>query len=123
MLCFDKDTSISAVRRKRKLLRLGMPTGQSLEEAIRAVDDATAGGAAYFMVNCAHPDHFVSELEDSDWARRIRGLRCNASRKSHAELDQCTALDDGNPEELASQYTAILSTMPWLNVFWGLLRY
>ena len=76
-----------------------LPTGQSLGEAIRAVDEATAGGAAYFMVNCAHPDHFVSELRDSDWARRIRGLRCNASRKSHAELDQCTALDDGNPEE------------------------
>lgn len=96
-----------------------LPTGQSLGEAIRAVDDATGGGAAYFMVNCAHPDHFASELGDSDWAHRIRGLRCNASRKSHAELDQCTVLDDGNPEELASQYTAILSTMPWLNVFGG----
>ena len=126
----QSDEAIGAVRAARKVglpvvvsftveTDGRLPTGQSLGEAIRAVDEATAGGAAYFMVNCAHPDHFVSELGDSDWARRIRGLRCNASRRSHAELDQCTALDDGNPEELASQYTAILSTMPWLNVFGG----
>ena len=35
-----------------------LPTGQPLNEAIDAVDDATNGAAIYFMVNCAHPDHF-----------------------------------------------------------------
>jgi S-methylmethionine-dependent homocysteine/selenocysteine methylase len=35
-----------------------LPTGKPLNEAIDAVDDATNDAAAYFMVNCAHPDHF-----------------------------------------------------------------
>lgn len=96
-----------------------LPTGQPLGEAIAAVDDATAAAAAYYMVNCAHPDHFSNVLNDSAWSRRIRGLRCNASRLSHAELDECEVLDDGDPDELAGQYNAITSTMPWLNVFGG----
>jgi len=96
-----------------------LPTGQTLGDAIRAVDDATAGAPAYFGVNCAHPDHFFGVLEESDWAHRIRALRCNASRQSHAELDACEVLDDGNPQELAGQYGEIISSMPWLNVFGG----
>ncbi|MDH5762148.1 MAG: homocysteine S-methyltransferase family protein [Nitrospinota bacterium] len=96
-----------------------LPTGQPLKEAIGAVDEATEGATAYFMVNCAHPDHFSNVLEDSPWARRIRGLRCNASRLSHEELDNCEVLDDGDPEELASQYKTITTQMPWLNVFGG----
>ena len=94
-----------------------LPTGQPLAEAIEAVDEATERAPAYFMVNCAHPDHFTGILGDADWARRIRGLRCNASRKSHAELDESETLDDGNPVELAAQYKEIRDMMPWLNVF------
>lgn len=96
-----------------------LPTGETLAEAIVKVDAASDGAAAYFMVNCAHPDHFAGELTDAGWARRIRGLRCNASRKSHAELDASETLDDGNPDELARQYAEIKARMPWLNVFGG----
>ncbi len=96
-----------------------LPTGQPLSEAIDAVDKATDAGAAYFMVNCAHPDHFSHVLEDTDWARRIHGIRCNASRKSHAELDESETLDDGDPVEFGSQYKAIKTKMPWLNIFGG----
>jgi homocysteine S-methyltransferase len=96
-----------------------LPTGQPLGEAIQAVDNATNSAAAYFMVNCAHPDHFFHVLEDSDRARRIRGLRCNASRLSHAELDECEELDDGDPVEFGEQYKLIAKKMPWLNVFGG----
>ena len=96
-----------------------LPTGQPLSEAIAAVDDATASAAAYFMVNCAHPDHFFHVLEDSVWARRIRGVRCNASRLSHAELDECETLDDGDPIELGGRYVELRRRMPWLNVFGG----
>lgn len=96
-----------------------LPTGQPLSSAVDAVDAATDGAAAYFMVNCAHPDHFFHLLGDEGWARRIRGIRCNASRMSHAELDQCEVLDDGNPEEFGDQYRAISEKMPWLNVFGG----
>lgn len=96
-----------------------LPTGQSLGDAIQQVDAETDGAAAYFMVNCAHPEHFSGVIDDSDWAKRIHGLRCNASRLSHAELDECEVLDDGNPVELAQQYAELKASMPWLNVFGG----
>jgi S-methylmethionine-dependent homocysteine/selenocysteine methylase len=96
-----------------------LPTGQSMASAIEQVDKDSDGYAAYFMINCAHPDHFSHLLGDEPWARRIRGIRCNASRMSHAELDECETLDDGNPHEFGSQYRQIKETMPWLNVFGG----
>jgi homocysteine S-methyltransferase len=96
-----------------------LPDGQALGDAILAVDEATQSAAAYFMVNCAHPDHFFHALDGSAAARRIRGIRCNASRRSHAELDQSTRLDDGDPVELGRQYSTLAKAMPWLNVFGG----
>ncbi len=96
-----------------------LPTGQPLAEAVEFVDAFTNGAAAYFMVNCAHPDHFANVLGDFPWARRIRGIRCNASRKSHAELDESVVLDDGDVRELASQYADLARAMPWMNVFGG----
>ncbi len=96
-----------------------LPTGQPLGEAICSVDEATDAVAAYFMVNCAHPDHFFHVLDDSGWAHRIHGVRCNASRLSHAELDECEELDAGDPVELGEQYRSLFARMPWLNVFGG----
>ena len=99
-----------------------LPTGQPLGEAIEAVDAATDGAPAYFMVNCAHPDHFASVLlsgADAPWTHRVRGLRCNASRLSHAELDEAEVLDDGDPAELAQECRQLRLAMPWLNVFGG----
>lgn len=96
-----------------------LPTGQSLLEAIREVDTNTRGGAAYFMVNCAHPDHFADVLHGSSWLQRIKGLRCNASRCSHAELDEAETLDAGDPRELAELYVAICKRLPWINVLGG----
>lgn len=99
-----------------------LPGGAGLREAIETVDAETGGEVAYFMINCAHPDHFAAELEKgildgSGWTRRIRGIRANASCRSHAELDEAPDLDDGDPEELSRQYAALLERMPWLNVF------
>jgi S-methylmethionine-dependent homocysteine/selenocysteine methylase len=97
-----------------------LPCGDALGDAITAVDDATDGGAAYFMVNCAHPTHFANVLDaDAPWATRLRGVRANASRRSHAELDEATDLDDGNPTELAKEYADLRARMPSLNVFGG----
>lgn len=95
-----------------------LPDGQPLGEAIAAVDEATDSAAAYFMVNCAHPDHFADVLGDTAWSRRIRGIRANASRMSHAELDEAPALDAGDPQELGQLYAALKDRMPWLNI-WG----
>ena len=94
-----------------------LPDGQPLREAIEAVDVATDAGPAYFMINCAHPDHFAHVLDDASWARRIRGIRANASRRTHAELDEAPELDPGDPHELGQLYAELLRRLPWLNVF------
>ncbi len=70
------------------------------------------------MVNCAHPIT-SSMCSTKRHGRCIRGIRCNASRKSHAELDQSEVLDDGDPVELGEQYRAIKERLSWLNVFGG----
>ena len=97
-----------------------LPTGDTLDAAIAAVDEATDGYPSYFMVNCAHPDHFTEALLNGGAAiSRIRGLRANASRCSHAELDAMTELDDGNPEELALMYRQIRESLPRITVLGG----
>src|SRR3984885_5191736 len=77
-----------------------LPTGQSLSDAINQVDETTDSYPSYLMINCAHPDHFAGVLQDTPWAQRIRGVRANASRRSHAELDSAPELDPGDPTEL-----------------------
>jgi homocysteine S-methyltransferase len=72
------------------------------------------------MINCAHPTHFEEALgADEPWTRRLRGLRANASTKSHAELDEADQLDDGNPVELGTQYRALRDRLPHLVVLGG----
>ncbi|HEX2446999.1 MAG TPA: homocysteine S-methyltransferase family protein [Methyloceanibacter sp.] len=97
-----------------------LPTGEDLGTAIETVDHATGGAPAYYMINCAHPDHFSDALDaDAAWMRRLRGIRANSSRKSHAELDNSTELDAGNPQELGEQYAALLRRFSWINVLGG----
>jgi len=97
-----------------------LPTGESLADAVAQVDSLTNGGPAYYMVNCAHPSHFEAQLDEtSAWVRRIRGIRANASRCSHEELDAATELDDGNPHELAENYRQLLNRLPHLRVLGG----
>jgi S-methylmethionine-dependent homocysteine/selenocysteine methylase len=97
-----------------------LPTGDSLKDAIERADAATGRGPAYYMINCAHPIHFEDALTAGEpWARRVRGLRANASTKSHAELDEATELDDGNPVELGVQYRALRDRLPHLVVLGG----
>jgi S-methylmethionine-dependent homocysteine/selenocysteine methylase len=97
-----------------------LPTGQSLQEAIEAVDGATAYAPAYYMINCAHPTHFESVLtKGGAWRDRIGGLRANASTKSHAELNESTELDAGNPRELGTQYRQLRRLLPKLTVMGG----
>ena len=97
-----------------------LPSGQSLRDAIEEVDARTDGAPAYFMVNCAHPSHFYEVLEPgTTWTDRIRGLRANASRLSHAELDEAEELDEGDPEELANEYVALRERLPQLTVLGG----
>ena len=97
-----------------------LPNGQGLGEAIEAVDEATGGAPAYYMINCAHPMHFDDVLAtDEQWRDRIRGLRANASTMSHDELDEAEELDDGDPADLGARYAALRPRMPNLNVLGG----
>ena len=97
-----------------------LPDGTPLGDAIRRVDEATDGAAAYFGVNCAHPTHLEGALDGAaPWAPRLRGVRANASRKSHVELDEAETLDDGDPEELGREYAELRREMPGLSVLGG----
>lgn len=97
-----------------------LPSGDSLGEAIARTDDATGGYATYFMINCAHPTHFEHVLREAGaWRERIRGVRANASKRSHAELDESTELDVGNPRELGEEYRRLQELLPSLTVLGG----
>jgi len=97
-----------------------LPSGQSLKDAIEQVDKETGGYPVYFMINCAHPTHFAHIFEEQgNWVERIKGVRANASCKSHAELDESTELDAGNPVELSDQYVELKQKLPALNVLGG----
>jgi homocysteine S-methyltransferase len=97
-----------------------LPSGQPLHEAIAEVDAATGGAALHFGINCAHPDHFAGALEvDSPSIERIALVRANASRASHAELDEAEELDDGEPDELAALYAKLRRSHPHLGVLGG----
>jgi len=97
-----------------------LPTGQTLKEAIETVDAATGTAPAYYMINCAHPTHFEQALKANEaWIQRVRGIRANASKRSHAELDEAADLDDGNPVELGEQYRALRQSFRQFNVLGG----
>lgn len=93
-----------------------LDNGTGLEEAIDRVDALTNSTAAYFMVNCAHPDHFSAVLTGHP---RLKGMAVNASRCSHAELDDATELDEGDPVELGAEVARLVAEYPALSVVGG----
>jgi homocysteine S-methyltransferase len=97
-----------------------LPSGEPLGETVRAVDVATGGTVTAYGINCAHPDHFRAVLTDTgDWLGRIGLVRANASRMSHAELDEADELDAGDPVELGRQYAELRRMLPGLRVVGG----
>lgn len=97
-----------------------LPSGQELGEAIERVDAESPTPPVYYMINCAHPLHFDGVLaRGGGLCERIHGLRVNASTKSHAELDESTLLDDGDPEDLGRHYRRLCGVLPSLNVLGG----
>lgn len=97
-----------------------LPGGTPLADAIQAVDAATGSAPCYYMINCAHPDHFSPVLEAAgSWKDRVYGVRANASRKSHAELDEATELDDGDPVEFGEHYRTLRRSLPNFRIVGG----
>jgi homocysteine S-methyltransferase len=97
-----------------------LPDGSTLAAAIETVDDATDAYPAYYMINCAHPTHFTPILEpNAQWTDRIRAVRANGSRKSHAELDDATELDSGNPIAFGREHAELRSRFPQFTILGG----
>jgi len=92
---------------------------RTLRAAIEAVDTATGGAPAYYMINCSHPMDFGPALDQGDWVRRIRGLRANASSLEHGMLCQLGHLEEGDAVELAAQHGELARIYPHMNVFGG----
>ena len=93
-----------------------LDNGIDLEDAIDQVDVLTDRAPADFMVNCAHPDHFSNVLTGHP---RLKGMAVNASRCSHAELDNATELDDGDPKELGRDIARLIQEFPAFTVVGG----
>jgi homocysteine S-methyltransferase len=97
-----------------------LPSGDTLKDAVTRTDAETGAYAAYYMINCAHPTHFNSVVESRGaWLERIRGIRANASKRSHKELDESPDLDSGDPVDLGAQYRSLKSALPRLSVVGG----
>ena len=79
------------------------------------------GVPAYYMVNCAHPTHFAEPAHEPArrGCERVKAIRANASRCSHAELDEATELDRGDVADLAAWYGELRSILPDLRVVGG----
>ena len=113
------------------------------KETSKQESAAAAALPAYYGINCAHPTHFYKNLlvdptnsssnnniknnkdglGDTDsadsWKERIGLIQANASKLSHAELDECEELDEGNPIEFGIEYTCLMNVLPNLNVIGG----
>jgi S-methylmethionine-dependent homocysteine/selenocysteine methylase len=97
-----------------------LASDESLQSAIERTEDATGSAPAYYMINCAHPAHFEHVLADgAAWTSRIRGLRANASQKSHVELDEAVELDPGDPADLGQRYRILRGRLKNLSVLGG----
>lgn len=95
-----------------------LPDGTPLADAVATVDAEAAPD--YFMVNCAHPSHIAPGLAgEGAWRERIRGLRVNASTKSHEELDAAVELDEGDPAALAKDQDDLRPLLPNLSLLGG----
>lgn len=95
-----------------------LPSGQALGDAVAQIDAETTSSPVHYMVNCAHPTHFADVLAETPTGR-IRGVRVNASSKSHAELDESTEIDMGDPLQLAADVARLRGRGADLTVFGG----
>jgi len=97
-----------------------LPDGSSLADAISATDAASAGAPLHYMVNCAHVSHIEPALRGGGaWLARLGGVRANPSALSHAELNEATTLDPGDPAALGRDLAALRGRHPGMCVMGG----
>ena len=97
-----------------------LPSGESLASVIKRIESESTSYPLYYMINCAHPTHFIKEITgDFKWQERIKGIQANASCKSHAELNESADLDIGDKDELSEWYKTLKEHLPDLRVYGG----
>lgn len=97
-----------------------LASGETVHSVIERTDRVTGSAPSYYMINCAHPSHLTGTLSHGGaWIDRVRGLRANASAKSHAELDESTELDAGDPADLGKHYRELRGRLKQLSVLGG----
>lgn len=97
-----------------------LPTGQTLKEAIEIVDRETENAPIYYLINCVHPSYLQTILDTNEsWRERIHGIKGNASKKSHAELDGSTEVDAGDPVDFAQYNQIYFKKFKHMNIFGG----
>jgi S-methylmethionine-dependent homocysteine/selenocysteine methylase len=102
-----------------------LPSGETLGDAITAVDASCRSGAVlFYMLNCIHPARIRRILQEaknsgSVWLSRIKGARGNASAKSHADLDGTDKLDEGDPDEWSHEMATLHREFPEIQVLGG----
>ncbi|MFC7489163.1 MULTISPECIES: homocysteine S-methyltransferase family protein [unclassified Knoellia] len=95
-----------------------LPDGTPLGEAVESLRQQAAPDG--LLLNCAHPSHIAAALTvDDSWTAHITGLRVNASRQSHAELDNATGLDEGDIPELVRDHAQLAARLPRLDIVGG----
>ncbi len=97
-----------------------LPSGEIIKGAIEMVDYESGNYPQHYMINCAHPNHFMYKMKGNEnWKKRIRGIRANASTKSHEELDASIELDVGDRNLLALNYKKMKQHLPELVAYGG----
>jgi len=97
-----------------------LASGESVAEAIAAVDADSGWYPAYFAINCAHPTRLRDELLESETVlQRVRGVRANTALATRAEIEASDTLDDGDPDELGRQLRRLREHLPQLTVLGG----
>lgn len=96
-----------------------LPDGTPLARAVDQVDEATGRAAEFLMINCAHPTHIAAGLGQAAGLERIGGLRVNASKLSHEELDAAEHLDEGDPVELGRDNARLHDKLPSVRLLGG----
>jgi S-methylmethionine-dependent homocysteine/selenocysteine methylase len=95
-----------------------LATGATLAATVALVD--AVAPPDYFLVNCAHPDHIERAVSiPGRWRERVVGLLSNASTQSHAQLEEATVLDEGDPHLLAAAHSRLEPLLPGLSVVGG----
>ena len=97
-----------------------LPDGQALGDAIEQVDADTVGVGRLLHGQLRAPDALRRHARGGrGLARADRGPAANASARSHAELDEASELDEGDPAGLGAEDAALRPLLPHVTVIGG----